>query len=1738
MKSVLRSAWLVVIFFFTISALASEESYEYFTVSQKPGRYSLDQDLTLYSKHDKDELYYTFTQREGQLIRYTVPLHLSALPDETRVYPLTIVVKRNNTIVEERKLSYVIDKSVPEEPQPTVAPGSYAHALNIGFEKTPKSTNIYYSINSATQRDYSRWEGESIDLSVLSEKSPTVHTLYAYAENKTGNKSRVKSWTYTMYPSRAASSGERELEVLSPVSGEFANKQFLYIKPENYKWVRYTINGGDPAEKGTTYSEPTRINLTGELTLRVAAASKNGNHIVRKTVSYTVSPPQKQQDFTIESGVYSDSLNIALQTSQPLYYTVDETSPDARDARFHSPLELPALQGGVKYYSFRLQTDNGLESDIPEYRYFFVIDNRVPEEPIIQVSEHLPVNTSPEIEIISSNRSTIRYTTDGTRPDRFAPVYTGPFKLTLPRGMNSGTMTIRAKAYAPNGLSGKQVTKIIPFDRQPPERPVVTIEKGRRDTDVQFSLRCEQDDHIVYEASTGDKKPEKPTIHSPRCPTSFLVALPYGMQQTFNLRFCCLDKAGNISEPTEVQTVTIDKKPPPKPLLVFENGKLSIQTTEETDVFYTLTSDNTFPDYPEKADKQYTEPIPLPGEEGKRITYHICAIAVDAHGNQSEIAGPKQFVNDQRSVGELIVRGVKDGGLYNTETVELSLEKQQPELSVFYTVTRDGTEPATPTKDSPVAGNSITVSGEEGKEIPVRVKLLPVLIPAEEQGEIQEFRFIIDRKAPHVPKLQDFENGLITNREVTLSLEEQYEDETVFYSISHDKDAVKDPFGEEGKIFSDPVTIDVASGKEKTFYIVLGSEDPAGNRSINQQHYHFTIDRKPPSAPEVTGLPGEKITNGPVQLAITSKGNTIFYNLLEERMFPLAENREQRRFPNRYEQPITVQGRDDEVVTYFLHVQAEDRAGNRSFEPAVYRFTIDRETPNPPPEPTFSFAQENPDTVTVSWSPQTEAILYYRISTQSKYAISRFKPYGDPITVSPTNESFTIDYFYRDKAGNSSQVLTSRFVHSRVTDTYSLEGVAPDRVYNEDVVMKKQDYGEGIIRYEVAAGNHKPAPVTQFSPQLPREYHFRATSGEEAVYSIATRKFSSPSDPIGDGRKLYSFVIDKKAPPVPVIRGVKHNHHYQEPFQIEMDSGEGQVYYALAEEGQDFDYKQYTDSITIEVPPGEFTRYTLRAFAEDDAGNRSPTTRDITFYIDKKVIYLSKEEGNDLFDGTREKPFQTLQRAIEEAKTTERKTIFLQSGTYTINHSINVEHDIKLVGGFENNTWHKRTDGMTTVKPGRYFPHDNASLVTVTTGTLEVENIGFSDPDNETKSIFRLEGGKTVLEDIRCVERSPYPHPIIMQKDGHLTLKNCTFTFGKHLFETFLQVRGGTIRVEDSVFMYERGNDGFTVISCHDVEEAHFSDAYIDPGNGKQVCGVSLNNSSAVFEHTDIGCGIGTIRSVGVEAENSHVTMRESRIQGNAASRISVGIHGDSSTITLLRSGINVLSKRGATGIFLKNSSIDMRKSTLDIGTSAEYMYGAKLIECEGVLFNNHLFSGQSSEFVGVELDSSKVKIYNNTAIFGSSTHYDIGFSLKNSGESDFINNIVAHRGEVTSAVAVRTVNSADSRIISNNFTGWETVFSSDSHTVKTVKELDLLDGQPFDGTYTGNISEPVQDTFAEEGKNSLTLKKTSRCVNGGYNVLQLGGPRTDREGQVRPNPHHGMRPEFDIGSDEYYSID
>jgi hypothetical protein len=635
---------------------------------------------------------------------------------------------------------------------------------------------------------------------------------------------------------------------------------------------------------------------------------------------------------------------------------------------------------------------------------------------------------------------------------------------------------------------------------------------------------------------------------------------------------------------------------------------------------------------------------------------------------------------------------VKHQGLYNS-SVTLHLEKPVQDTEVFYTLTTDGTEPPEPGESSSLLSSDIVFQGVEGEETVYTVKLLPMIRSSRARGSSASYRFTVDKKPPQLPVLTGFEPDAVYNTPVRLSASVP-EGVRFFIAYSTDQDKLPNPFGEGGYLFQSSFTLDADKGEEKTFTILTGAYDPAGNKTLQSKPLRLTIDKKNPDPPVFAGIPEGGRTNGAVILsfagaAAQEAGNSVYYTLAEGNALPELPTKKSAL----YEKPILLQGEDGKESVYTLRAIAFDRAGNSSSDFSSVQFVIDRLAPDKPVRPVINPLRQK-NSLIVSWSQPAEAELYYSVGEGGE-----FKKYTAPIEVAAKNgENVHLAYYASDDAGNRSGIEVMEFDLVSLSENF-VSGAASGTVTNKAVTFSSLA-SAGVVRYEVSTTGKDPSPVTQFSSLLGKGVSFDAVYGETIKFSVRFRLFENEQDAGGGTEKAVSFTIDKTPPEPPELSGIEDGAFYQDDRVLSFTSSEGEIFYFVSytDTGEpvfDKDFTRYANQVRIGSREGEFNAYTVSAYTVDRAGNKSNVTRRWKIAIDKKIIYVNSSSGNDFYEGTRTRPFKTIEQALKHSEKTGRKTLYLSEGDYEAQSTITLPEGIVLSGGYDS-SW-QRTSGKSVI---------------------------------------------------------------------------------------------------------------------------------------------------------------------------------------------------------------------------------------------------------------------------------------------------------------------------------------------------------------------------------------------------------------------------------------------------------
>ncbi len=389
-------------------------------VSPVSGVYGQDQRLTIEPAGPGLSLRYSFRDQsgaEGPWIPLRGPLDLTAAPGEQRDYRMII---RSDTSGgsenERRELSYRIDRRVPAPPQVRPDAGTYWDPVSVRFEASPGDT-VYYSVQGDVVRDPETWDGRDVAIGALDEKAEYV--VQAYAVSAAGNRSAIVTARYVL-DTRAP-----VLDLLSPVSGTFANAQAVAVTFRNLLWVHYTLDGSDPAAAGIPYTGPVTIDRQGPTTVRVAGAPRSGKRAVLRREATVIYKPAGGSGLRLdtENGSYPAGVSPTVLASPggSLYYTLWDKTPSESDQLAGSQIPVSSRTGGPSPIALRLRALSDSGQWGPEYRYFYFVGQGTPAAPAITLAGLEPIRAPARAQITASEDTLVSITVDGPKPDPRQP---------------------------------------------------------------------------------------------------------------------------------------------------------------------------------------------------------------------------------------------------------------------------------------------------------------------------------------------------------------------------------------------------------------------------------------------------------------------------------------------------------------------------------------------------------------------------------------------------------------------------------------------------------------------------------------------------------------------------------------------------------------------------------------------------------------------------------------------------------------------------------------------------------------------------------------------------------------------------------------------------------------------------------------------------------------------------------------------------------------------------------------------------------------------------------------------------------------------------------------------------------------------------------------------------------------------------------------------------------------------
>ncbi|MFP4300778.1 MAG: hypothetical protein ACLFQZ_02005 [Spirochaetaceae bacterium] len=1653
------------LFLLTLALLphALIEAQEEIRFSPPPGAYASPQEVTL---SGSGALQFRLGRGE-RFLPVQGAIVLDALPGTVERYRLE--VRSAETGGESQTVDYTIDRKPPTPPTSELPEGRYLSPVTIRFREAEELT-LEYRRNGS----YVPFPASGLLLDPGSGRRE-AYTLRVRAIDAVGNSSAPRELLYVVDRTydTLLDPEEKHQILLSPRPGEYRNAQLLLPESRLWKEVRYTVDGTDPRE-GKDLAEPTFLEETGTIELRVGAVSRiDGGY---REERLTLIQENGSSPFPA-SGIWTEKVTVEPPEQGRLSFSLDPRADPTRGQLLLAPLVLEAPPGNRRFVFFSAAP---LGSPGPPYAHAYLLDNRRPPEPTVLL-ERVDARTL-RLTAFSLPEARIRYEVTGVEAPG-AYDYSAPTLLSVPEG-SAAVVGLSVRAELPGGAQSDSVIREIRLSTTAPTAPKLSVRERSPSESVEIFVDAP---HPIFLGALGqgeDRIPPTATTDEP-----FLsFTPPPGMEGSLRFSGRSVSEDGWLwSSPTTVEA-RIDTLPPEPPRLEVEAGRFRLSGPGKLE--YRVSADLEAAPSNTGGYVPYEGSVPLRAPESSLVRYTVEARSVDEAGNVSETV-TERYSADAREAAIPPIRGIQDGGRYREAELFLIFQNPYPEdLQLFYEL-REGERsvptPPTPNRESPSVRERFRIETPEGVERTYRMRVRAGF-PTGALSDTEEITFTVDRIPPEPPRVLLPGDGSPYARDVEVRLSggegERY------IAISEEEPA--DPLGPRGQRYAAPVRVAGREGEAIRYFVTAASRDTAGNAARVEEPVSFILDREPPAPPEIllSGTPeeGNAVRSTPGTVTLQGEGTLYLSYARRGRSASLTE------FSG---EGVTLSGEEGAVVSYQIEAFSIDRAGNRSVTRRL-ELTMDRERPPVVAQPEIVYAPDG-RSGTLIWPPLREGALILSRRENLEF-LEREAESEDPLSgtlrwrLREGESEGTVVVYVQDSAGNRSEAQRVRIPERTEPPAPAFSGVPEGGVTNEPVRLAALEQGPEpvTIRYTVSSDGTLPPTVTEESPRFGEAVSFSAGRGETISYVMSARAYNAAGE--ASEAQLLRFTVDREPPRPPTISGVRSGEYYPEAQSFTL-SGEGEIYYRVLRQGgarSSGEFNVYRgEGIELPARENELISYQIEAYTRDEAGNRSQHVEQWHVFVDREIIYVSSSQGAPGNDGSRNAPFATVDEALRLLRNSERSTLFLDAGSYTIHEELSFRRPVRIIGGFGGENWRPEAGRTTLLLPAAVAGETEAgsSFMLEAGGSLTLRRITVESSREEPVAGV-AEGASLLLEE-SALESVASTAVHLLGGDLRLTESTVSVPRG-----------GRSIRTEDGSYLLIRGGDVAPMELTRSDYEIHDSVLRATP--------ITTEAATALIARESRGTITGSV--IRADAREEHLLLLE--LVAGRLRILESELIGEAGTgVTLLRS---------------RNSDITIDRGRLRASGAESYVYGLVGRGGRVAVTNSVITAGGGGSAIGLSQQGGELSLAQNTVLFGD-LRESYFLSVGNLSELSLFNSQLHQRrptgnGEHTLLYLDGPVN--DLRIAGNNISGWTRIVTDGAATgaswgftspgvLRRVDELhrstvalpSVTRFRAFE-----NIHESAELTFAagpdvlREGQYGLQLGSAS--VGGGIPLDQIDNQR------------------------------
>lgn len=462
-----------------------------------------------------------------------------------------------------------------------------------------------------------------------------------------------------------------------------------------------------------------------------------------------------------------------------------------------------------------------------------------------------------------------------------------------------------------------------------------------------------------------------------------------------------------------------------------------------------------------------------------------------------------------------------------------------------------------------------------------------------------------------------------------------------------------------------------------------------------------------------------------------------------------------------------------------------------------------------------------------------------------------------PLRVELGAEPIPIRYYALGQDGVRSAVSMATLPPKASSLPPPLGGVTHGGTYGGTVIVVPG--GEPRPRYELSDDGSAPRAISGSSPVLPAGgLSIAGRPGETVFYRLRVAAEA-------ESERFVSFTIDREPPSVPAI-GQSLRSYAAADTLVSFREQEGAVFVSVSEDGSG-PFARYDEPIAIAGSDEGRKRYVVRAYAEDEFGNRSAEMPRFELMIDRSTLYVDAR-GRPGASGAPDDPIAGLDDAIEEAQRAGKRFVYVRGGG-SISRSVVVSGRLEVRGGFDD-SWNE-VPGAATAVSVRVPPSSSSYAFVVDGGALTLSSMTFSLKADGAGGLALARSGS--LELTRCsIESTGGIEVAAVRSTGaDVTVSSSTLRSSSAVTGRGIDLSGGRLVVSDSTIACDRSVRLFDAIRVSDAE-AFVSGLRIDAEPSHAFSAFSASRSRASIERCIVNVSGGSSSCRAFSAGSSELT--------------------------------------------------------------------------------------------------------------------------------------------------------------------------------------------------------------------------------------------------------------------------